>query len=852
MKDTAKKRLTIGLITDWAEDPYHSTLRTGIADAAEKNDVNLICFVTGRINPDADSYEAQQNILFDFVNKKNVDGLIIISGSVGHWIGARELNEHFQRYKSMPMVSIALPIAGTSSVLVDNVKGIRDLLVHLIKDHGYRKLAFIKGPEQNLEAEQRFLVYREVLEDYKISFDPRLIVQGDFLTKTGAAAVRVLLDERNMTPEAIIAANDEMACGAIMELKRRGITVPQKMAVAGFDNMEMDNFTFPTLTTVQQPLYKQAMLSVDLLMGQIQNNSETQNLLLPTELVIRESCGCLSMQQDKTERNPEAPAKTDLPGLVKTGMDEFSRQLLDSMDSFIDYEKSSIGEQWAEILIQAFFTDLSDRKANRFTNALNEIIYKTINSMSSPTFWHEMINRIRSIVYDHISDADFLTRAENLLHQARTMICEITRRNEIFKKLEMSTEASRLRNLGEELLERIEIDPLLDEVAKELPRIGVKSSYLSMYKNPESPLENSKLILAFNEDGRLDIDLNKNIFPSKNLFPDSSEFKKRRFTAIVETLFYGKQPLGLAIFEMASRNWKIYEALRFVMINSLRSSLLLKQLQDQANRLEEEVKARTKDLTKINTKLEREIRERKRTEEDLTRSNADLEQFAYIASHDLQEPLRMVSSYVQLLERRLKNSLDKDSGEFMDFIVDGAKRMQTMISDLLTYSRVTTNQKQFISTDCNQLLEKVVTNIQTMVAETKAKITYSCPITVNADPSQLTQIFQNLIANAVKFHSEKEPRVEIKGEDKNGEWIFSVKDNGIGIDEKFKNKIFVMFQRLHTRNEYPGTGIGLAICKKIIERHKGRIWIDSKPGKGSTFYFTIPKTQEKQNDRLQS
>jgi two-component system, chemotaxis family, sensor kinase Cph1 len=170
--------------------------------------------------------------------------------------------------------------------------------------------------------------------------------------------------------------------------------------------------------------------------------------------------------------------------------------------------------------------------------------------------------------------------------------------------------------------------------------------------------------------------------------------------------------------------------------------------------------------------------------------------------------------------------------------------MQVMISDLLTYSRVTTNAKEFEMTDCDQLLKKVLTNVQTIVAETNATVTCSCPVKVTADPSQLTQIFQNLIANAIKFHAEEPPRVEVRGEDRNGEWIFSVKDNGIGIEERFKDKIFVMFQRLHTRDKYPGTGIGLAICKKIIERHKGRIWIESIPGKGSTFYLTIPKIKE--------
>jgi PAS domain S-box-containing protein len=248
----------------------------------------------------------------------------------------------------------------------------------------------------------------------------------------------------------------------------------------------------------------------------------------------------------------------------------------------------------------------------------------------------------------------------------------------------------------------------------------------------------------------------------------------------------------------------------------------------------------------------RDITERNKSDEhlvktvaELKRSNDDLQQFAYVSSHDLQEPLRMVASYTQLLGKRYKGRLDSNADEFIAFAVDGCNRMQGLIQDLLAYSRAGTAGKPLCDVSSEDALKRALSNLRMTIEQSGAVVSYDPLPTIRTDETQLTQVLQNLVGNAIKYRRAEVPRVHISSA-KNGEneWIFSVRDNGLGIAPQYFERIFVLFQRLHGRNEFEGTGIGLAICKKVLERLGGRIWIESQPEKGSTFYFALPEKSE--------
>ncbi len=250
-----------------------------------------------------------------------------------------------------------------------------------------------------------------------------------------------------------------------------------------------------------------------------------------------------------------------------------------------------------------------------------------------------------------------------------------------------------------------------------------------------------------------------------------------------------------------------------------------------------------------------DITERKRAEQalraahdELARSNAELEQFAYVASHDLQEPLRMVASYTQLLGKRYADRLEGDAGEFMAYIVDGAARMKQLIEDLLVYSRVGTSGKEFRPVALQEVLRRTLVNLRAAIEESGAEIAHDPLPEVTGDDSQLVQLLQNVVGNALKFRAQSVPRIHISSIEKENEWEIAVRDNGIGIEPQYFERIFMVFQRLHDKGAYSGTGIGLAICKKVVDRHGGRIWVESWPGQGSTFHFTLPKGRGGNND----
>ena len=264
-----------------------------------------------------------------------------------------------------------------------------------------------------------------------------------------------------------------------------------------------------------------------------------------------------------------------------------------------------------------------------------------------------------------------------------------------------------------------------------------------------------------------------------------------------------------------------------------------RNLERIVNARTQELTAANEELTALNDELEHRLHEIEEKNVLLARSNADLEQFAYVASHDLQEPLRQIVSFTQLLARRYSGKLDTDADDFIRYTVDGTKRMQELINDILAYSRLRKIREQFAPVDCEALFTEVLLSLQSAIEKSDAQIVHEKLPTLAGDRTQLAQLFRNLLSNAVKFQGNDAPCIRVTATKQQQHWLFAITDNGIGIAQEFFERIFVVFRRLHAAAEYPGTGIGLAICKRIVENHGGQIWLESEPGKGTTFFFTL-------------
>jgi signal transduction histidine kinase len=623
--------------------------------------------------------------------------------------------------------------------------------------------------------------------------------------------------------------------------------VPGKLAVVGFDNVEEGKYYSPPLTTVNQPLYEQGKKALEILLAQISGKKIPEEIYLKTSLKIRESCGCLPERVLTAVAGEIHIIEKNFEEAFIAHKDEIVERIKNAIDHSIIITNPTLQSDWPYKILDSFYLELIKNKKGKFVKTLNRIIYSTMDLNSNVGIWHKVLSEFRCQTIPCISDRNQLANAEDIWHQARIMISDIAQRIVTLRRFSLKNEELTMRTLSMQLNTKIGIEELLNVVAERLPKIGIESAFISLYNDVKIPGESSRLILAFSENGRIDLDKGGIIFPSRDIVPRGILPDGKRFIYMVESFFYAQHQLGFGLFQMGPKSGVMYESIRENISSSLRGGLLLKQVQDQAHCLEEQVKERTRDLVKTNEKLQQEIMVRKEAEEALIRSNEALQQFAYIASHDLQEPLRMIAGYVGLLERRYRDKLDHNANEFIDFVVDGAKRMQRMINDLLLFSRVDTKAKNFERTEGSVIIEQVLTNLQATIEEKNAEITSDPLPVIYADSSQIAQVFQNLISNGIKFHGEKPPKVHISAEEREREWLFSVKDNGIGIEKEFIGKIFIMFRRLHGRGEYPGSGIGLTICKRIVERHGGRIWVESHPEKGSTFYFTIPKRGETNN-----
>ena len=834
------KRPTIGLLDDPLYNEYNISIWRGARDMAWARGANLICFPGGVLTL-PDQICRPDVVLYDLASAETLDGLVIWGGTLAHYTGPEEIIKLCESYRTLPVVNIGLALEGITSLLVDNYQGMHDVIAHLIEVHACRHIAFVCGPKDSIEIQERYRAYVDVLTEHSIPLDPAMVVSWHEMadlhrrypkmvsrllrsyTAEGEAAVRILLDERKLRPgidfDAIVGHSDAPTLDMLDLLSARGIRVPGDIAVASFDDIKESRYATPPLTAARQSFYALGAQATDMLLDLLAGETLPECVTLPMEIVVRQSCGCsnLAMEQAVVDlvgnRSGHPASWQKLETILAAQRKEIILKIVEAGGE----DAGELDSGWAGRLLDTFLTVLRGKATDVFLQALDDVLHQVKTVDCDASTWQGAVSAMRQQILPCL-EGDMLLRAENIWQQARVFIGETAQRLCAYQARQAEWQARTLRELEAALITTFDMGEMMGLLSEGLSRLDIPSAYLSLYENPERPAEWSRLMLAYDEavpsdSERIELEAGGLRFPSRQLVPEGM-LPDRQYSFVAEPLYFQEHQLGFALFEVGPREGSVYVALRAQISGALRAMLV--------------------------------FQERKRVEEELVRSNRELEQFAYVASHDLQEPLRMVKSYLQLIERRQKGKLDSDTDDFITFAVDGADRMQKLINDLLIYSRVTTRGVPFEPTDCSVILEHVLADLKVAIEESNAVVTHDDLPTVIVDGTQLAQLFQNLIGNAIKFHkTETRPEIQLKAEHSGGQWMFSVGDNGIGIAPEHFERIFLIFQRLHSRGEYEGTGIGLAVCKKIVERHGGHIWVESKPGKGSVFHFTVPDTRRR-------
>jgi DNA-binding LacI/PurR family transcriptional regulator/signal transduction histidine kinase len=829
-----KKRLTIGLLIGRLGDlRYQAYVWPGIAEVAEERDANLICF-EGRELLSPNGFDSQRNAVYNLVNPENMgglDGLVALSSTLGHYIGSEQLLQFYQRYRPIPIVSIALLVNGIPSVLVDNRAGIRKAVTHLIEVHNCRRIAFIRGPEGHPEAEERYQAYTEGLAKHGFPLDPNLVAPGDFVFSSGVEAIRLMLDKRKVRFDAVVAANDEMALGALDSLEGRGIRVPDDVSVTGFDDIEYASFSPPPLTTVRQPLHEQGRRAAETLFELLAGRDVPDRITLPTELVVRQSCRCPSQTVLQAETTPVPWIGATLNFALAA---QRSRILLDMAQTAVP---KGVEPQWAEKLLDSFAADLLGKSPGTFLPALGILLRQVAAKNGNVASFQSVVSALRRHILPYLKAGEGLSRAENLWQQARVIIGETAQWSQARQRLQMERLAVLVSGISESLMTTFDLVGLPDAAARELPQMGIKSCYLSLFEQPveksqETPSEWSRLILAYNEDGRIALEPGGRRFPSLQLVPDGILSRRRRFAMVVEPLrFRDEAQLGFILFEpLQQEGGTLREMLSRQISTALRGALLMKArqqeeetLKEYSERLEAMVKERTRELLEAQEQLVRR--------EKL----AILGQLAGGVGHELRNPLGVISNASYFLKQTLPDS-DKTTKEYLGILSSEVRNAEKIISDLLDLSRIRPAAREEIA-----VLELVAQASEKQPPPKNVKVNTMIGSDLPpafVDPRQIVQVLINLMTNAFQAMPEG-GTLTISAQVQKDKVAISVADTGCGIPQENLEKIFDPLFTTRAR----GIGLGLAISKNLMEVNGGSIEVKSKAGKGSTFIVSLPSSQ---------
>lgn len=572
------------------EGDYAGLFNRGIFDGAMENDVNLLVF-PGKTPKIPYFYQYQCNVIYDLVSVDNVDALILPSGLYCNYLNKEEYEQFYRRYLPLPIVSITIPLPEAVNIIVNNKKGLYDALNHLIRDHHCRRIAFVRGPALNTEAEERYAVYLEVLNENKIPYDPDLVCPGDFTCYAATEAVTTLLDVRKVKFDALVAANDEMALTAMAALQSRGLRIPEDVAVVGFDDVEGARISSPSLTTIRQPIYEMAKKSVDLATSLIRGERVSANIIMNTEMVIRESCGCLSKEFQYMSKVPVLE-------LGRGSRQHFSKiHEVFVSNEIREIERAKIKKKVIINFIDQIFKVFEDLDGPLHTQELLDYIMTAINQENigddDILYLQNMITRLRKRILRFASGHKNLIMITDFFDELRVLVMQVfIRRNARLWAIHHN-DVRVLRGVLSGMIPKIyDTSESLDAISRELKQLGLSNCYIYLYENEIRHRRDqqwimppgAELLMAYNKEG-LELKHKGQHIPTSRILNNELLPQKERYVMVLNPLFFMEEQLGLMLCEFKIDDSYMYESIFVEISCALKLYYLIKAREQIENRL---------------------------------------------------------------------------------------------------------------------------------------------------------------------------------------------------------------------------------------------------------------------------
>jgi len=577
---------TIGLLIESLSGSYQSGIWPGISDVANRENFNIVCFTGGALmaSPD-DPWEKQRNVLYDIAEQNGLDG-IILSGSLCSYIDETLIHDFVNRFKDTPLVTL-LPLSqDVPSVYVDNKRGMEELITHLVEEHKYRKFAFIKGPENNPEAEERLRLFRDLLEKYEIYPGETDYAMGAFNRELGAAAIdQFYADGKNPGYDVIVCADDETAFGAIDRLRQLYIEVPEDVCVVGFDDAEEGSFITPPMTTVAQPLKELGATACELLIKRIRGEEVPNETILNTRLKVRQSCGCFEPSVKKTQIRKALIEAVAAKKSLNTDKlyEHISHRLINNLEMF-HFDFPQLRE-----IVTSFVEDVNEQKSDQFLQTIDRIGRMKILHGSNLIKWNFFFSTLWRYILSHL-DRETFSFADALLHEARIIRGDLVLRAQGYRRIQANREYNFIHEIGEQISNTIDRDKLIQVIAENLPDVGIDTFYICYYNYVKGNVERSRLALRV-EDGQI-MDLREcdDDFSTADLLPQGAITSDARHTIVSEPLYFHDEMFGVIYFlvDFVEYDTNIFEVLGTYISNALHSGFLIGKVQEQSRILREQ------------------------------------------------------------------------------------------------------------------------------------------------------------------------------------------------------------------------------------------------------------------------